>query len=70
MTKALIDRVSSHIPAFPDANPRRPVTPTDIALVIMCYHAYAVMTVLPAATEGLGSRRSRVFDGEAVLRFG
>jgi hypothetical protein len=43
----LIDRVSSHLPHFPDAGFRRPLTLLDIALVIMSYYAHAVMAMLP-----------------------
>ncbi|KAI0272981.1 hypothetical protein BGY98DRAFT_1000098 [Russula aff. rugulosa BPL654] len=43
----LIDRASSHLPGFPDASLRRPLTPIDIALVILSYYAHAVMAMLP-----------------------
>ena len=46
-TMALMDRVSSHIPSFPDATLRRPLTLTDIALVILSYYPHAVMAMLP-----------------------
>jgi hypothetical protein len=44
---ALLDRVYSHIPSYPDASIRRPLTPTDIALVVLFYYAHAVMAILP-----------------------
>lgn len=43
----LIDRASSHLPGFPDASLRRPLTLIDIALVILAYYAHAVMAMLP-----------------------
>ena len=42
---ALMDRVSSLIPNSPDASLRRPLTPTDIALVILFYYPHAVMAM-------------------------
>jgi hypothetical protein len=44
----VIDRASSHLLAFPDASLRRPLTLTDIALVILSYYAHAVMAMLPS----------------------
>ncbi len=43
----LIDRASSHLPGFPDASLRRPLTLVDIAFVILSYYAHAVMAMLP-----------------------
>jgi hypothetical protein len=43
----LIDRAFSHLPGFPDASLRRPLTLIDIALVILSYYAHAVMAILP-----------------------
>ena len=43
----LIDRACSHLPGFPDASLRRPLTLIDIALVILSYYAHAVMAMLP-----------------------
>ena len=43
----LIDRAFSHLPDFPDASLRRPLTIIDIALVILSYYAHAVMAMLP-----------------------
>ena len=42
-----MDRASSHLPGFPDASLRRPLTLMDIALVILSYYAHAVMAMLP-----------------------
>lgn len=42
-----MDRVFLHIPRFPDASLRRPLAPTDIALVILFYYPHAVMAMLP-----------------------
>jgi len=47
MTMTLIDRASSHLPGFPDASLRKPLTLIDIALVILSYYAHAVMAMLP-----------------------
>jgi hypothetical protein len=41
-----MDRLYSHIPGFPDASLRRPLTLTDIALVILFYYVHAVMAML------------------------
>ena len=43
----LVDRMSSYIPSFSDASIRRPLTLTDIALVILFYYAHAVAAMLP-----------------------
>jgi Membrane bound O-acyl transferase family len=43
----LINYASSHLPGFPDASLRRPLTLLDIALVILSYYAHAVMAMLP-----------------------
>ena len=43
----LMERLSSHIPSFPDASIRRPLTLKDIALVILFYYVHAVAAMLP-----------------------
>ena len=42
-----MDQLSTFIPSFPDATLRRALTLTDIAPVILCYYAHAVMAILP-----------------------
>lgn len=42
-----MDQVYAYIPRIPDASLRKPLTPTDIAPVILCYYAHAVMAMVP-----------------------
>jgi hypothetical protein len=42
-----LDRAFSHLPGFPDASLRRPLTLIDITLVILSYYAHAVLAILP-----------------------
>jgi len=37
----------TYIPGFPDASLRRALTLTDIAPIILCYYAHAVLAILP-----------------------
>jgi len=42
-----MDRIYSYIPPLPDASLRKPLTITEVAPVILCYYAHAVMAMLP-----------------------
>ena len=42
-----MDLLSSYIPSLPDATLRKPLTLTDVAPVVLCYYAHAVMAMLP-----------------------
>jgi hypothetical protein len=48
-TMALMVRVSTHIPGYPDASLRKPLALTDVALVVLFYYAHAVMAMLPGS---------------------
>ena len=42
-----MDQLYAYIPSIPDASLRRELTLTDLAPVILCYYAHAVMAILP-----------------------
>src|SRR5712671_6567109 len=42
-----MDRLHSYVPSVPDASRRRALTLTDLASVVLCYYAHAVMAMLP-----------------------
>ncbi|KAI9462681.1 hypothetical protein F5148DRAFT_982658 [Russula earlei] len=42
-----MDHLYSYMPGVPDASLRRALTLTDLALVILCYYAHAIMAMLP-----------------------
>jgi len=42
-----MDRISPYLPPLPDASLRKPVTIAEVAPVVLCYYAQAVMAMLP-----------------------
>ena len=42
-----MNRIFSYLPPLPDASLRKPLTIAEVAPVILCYYAHAVMAMLP-----------------------
>jgi len=42
-----MDLIYSYFPPLPDASLRKPLTISEVAPVILCYYAHAVMAMLP-----------------------
>ncbi len=42
-----MDQIYAYIPSIPDASLRKELTLADLAPVILCYYAHAIMAILP-----------------------